>query len=226
MTMVWAAQGIEDQAELLVLLALADWSNDAGRSWPSIPTLAEKSRMSERNARYVLGRLEASGMVVISGRAGGRGKANEYQISLQLLQGLACGKAVDKQDETLQTGTGNPANGDTKPCNAIERARARYVKEPSKAEPGEAAPRKSEAIAKEKAEAAWGCFWSAWDKHTSTGVRLVISDPLANKTYHALGGRSWAMGEAGNRWPMLAGKFAFVQKAMELDLKEFMARAS
>lgn len=227
MTMVWAATEITDLSEMSVLLALADWCNDNGLCWPSIPQLAVKSRMSERNARYIISRLESSGLVKVVGKKGGRGKSNEYQISLQRLQGLSCGKPVDEKAETLQSGSVNPANHDTKPCNAIERAREEStVNEPSKAEPGEERPqtvrqdhgRKAEAIASEKAEAAWGCFSEAWQKHRASGKRLAIEDRLANRTFQALGGREWAESD-GKDWHL-----EFIAKARELELAEFKSR--
>jgi Helix-turn-helix domain len=49
------------KGELLMLLAIADFANDDGEAWPSVPTLAKKSRLSERQAQYALRRLVKSG---------------------------------------------------------------------------------------------------------------------------------------------------------------------
>jgi hypothetical protein len=66
---------------LLILLALADFADDNGRSWPAVKTLAEKARMSERNARYVLRSLESSGEIAtIVG--GGRGGTSGYVVTV------------------------------------------------------------------------------------------------------------------------------------------------
>ena len=58
---------------LLVLLAIADFANDAGQAWPSVKTLAAKSRLSERETRYILRRLERSGEVKILHNKGPHG---------------------------------------------------------------------------------------------------------------------------------------------------------
>jgi Helix-turn-helix domain len=64
----------------LVLLALADFANDAGESWPSVETLAKKSRISERETRYALRRLERSGELKTLPNKGPRG-CNVYRIA-------------------------------------------------------------------------------------------------------------------------------------------------
>ena len=46
MSKVWALDNLEP-AEKLVLLAVADFADDNGAAWPSIPTLARKSSLSE-----------------------------------------------------------------------------------------------------------------------------------------------------------------------------------
>jgi len=44
MSDVWADAAITNQSELLVLLAIADYANDEGEAWPSIESIATKSR--------------------------------------------------------------------------------------------------------------------------------------------------------------------------------------
>lgn len=117
---VWESS-CDDPSTLLLLLALADWSNDDAESWPSIPALARKSRLSERSCRYLLRRLELVGAIsVIQG--GGRRHANAYKIhraALQTLQPLP--PLIQKETlqplqglekETLQNATLNPAKCD------------------------------------------------------------------------------------------------------------------
>jgi predicted transcriptional regulator len=48
-------------SEKLIMLALADWSNDDGQCWPSIAKLAAKSSKSERTVQGALKSLEAKG---------------------------------------------------------------------------------------------------------------------------------------------------------------------
>jgi Helix-turn-helix domain len=62
----------ESEARLgarLVLLALADYAHDDGsKAFPSVETLARKSKLSERGTRDALRKLEADGMVVSTGK--------------------------------------------------------------------------------------------------------------------------------------------------------------
>jgi len=44
MTKVWDC-GRYEKGELLVLLALADWADDAGVCFPGVPKIAAKSRL-------------------------------------------------------------------------------------------------------------------------------------------------------------------------------------
>jgi hypothetical protein len=53
----------------LVLLALADYANDQGMAWPSIASLAQKCRLSERQTQRILRILEKDGEIII--RKGG-----------------------------------------------------------------------------------------------------------------------------------------------------------
>lgn len=67
MTAVWEHSS-QKEGSLLVLLALADCAHDDGSmAFPSVKTLAHKARMSERNARYCLRALEASGEIIPEG---------------------------------------------------------------------------------------------------------------------------------------------------------------
>lgn len=69
---------------LLMLLAIADFADDDGRAYPSVPTLARKCRMKERNARYILSELVDSGELSTQTGKGPRG-ANVYKIKLTCL---------------------------------------------------------------------------------------------------------------------------------------------
>ena len=67
--------------DLLVALALADFSNDQGLAFPAIPTLAKKARLSPRQVKRVIGRLQRLGELTIYPKKGPNG-VNRYRIIL------------------------------------------------------------------------------------------------------------------------------------------------
>jgi hypothetical protein len=83
---------------LLMMLAIADFSDDKGMSFPAVSTLAEKTRMKPRNANYLLTELQNSGELVVRIGAGPRG-TNLYRIALERLQGV-------QRDAGLQASAG------------------------------------------------------------------------------------------------------------------------
>jgi hypothetical protein len=79
MTEVWENSQHSGTA-LLLLLAIADYSNDERRiAWPSYETLAKKCRCSKRRVISLMAVLEASGELIIQ-RQTGRGKTNTYMV--------------------------------------------------------------------------------------------------------------------------------------------------
>ncbi|WP_194271097.1 helix-turn-helix domain-containing protein [Zoogloea sp. 1C4] len=80
-------------SELLALLALADWSDDEGRCFPSMASIGRKTRLSEKQARRIVHNLEEAGFLrVIGGQTGG-GMSRRYQIALDRLTPPADGRA-------------------------------------------------------------------------------------------------------------------------------------
>lgn len=69
-------------AELLALLALADWCDDFGRCYPSIRSIARKVRLSEKQARRIVHKLAEEGFVKVTGGATGGAMSRRYQIDL------------------------------------------------------------------------------------------------------------------------------------------------
>lgn len=70
--------------ELLMLVVLADYSDDEGNSYLAVASLARKCRMSSRNANYILTALQAGGELRVLKNEGPKG-TNRYRIMLALL---------------------------------------------------------------------------------------------------------------------------------------------
>lgn len=83
MTEVWG-NGDEELTDnkLLVLLALADHANDDGICWPSLPTIAKKSRLSESQARRILKWLREKKYIEVVETGNGR-KSTIYRVTPQ-----------------------------------------------------------------------------------------------------------------------------------------------
>lgn len=78
MTQVWE-KSTQKGAALLLLLALADFANAEGIAWPSIETLAQRTRVSERQVQRAAYALEAKGELYIM-QGVGRTHPNHYFI--------------------------------------------------------------------------------------------------------------------------------------------------
>jgi len=85
MDWIWRCR-IELRGSLLIVaLALADWaSEDGGDIFPSIKTLASKARISPREARRIVARLEASHFLVRERSGAGRENHARWRINLTL----------------------------------------------------------------------------------------------------------------------------------------------
>lgn len=83
MTRVWTAYP-NGGSELLVMLALADWSDDTGRCWPSMPAIGKKVRLTEKQTRRVVHGLIQAGYLTVD-LPGGGSMSSRYQISLDRL---------------------------------------------------------------------------------------------------------------------------------------------
>jgi hypothetical protein len=120
MTKVWAQSQVSG-SELLLLLAIADFSDDQGHAFPSVGTLAHKIRMSARNTQYLLQKLEAAGELEIT-RNAGRGGSNLYRVQTLRPENLAGGC-----NGLLPT----PATGFTPPLQPIAPEPSLTINEPS-----------------------------------------------------------------------------------------------
>lgn len=115
MAAVWKGSQHSGSA-LLMMLAIADFSDDKGIAFPSVTTLAEKTRMKPRNANYLLSELQKSGELVIKIGAGRHG-TNLYRIALDRLQGVQ-GVAGVHSGAGVQPSAGlhSSARGDAPHC--------------------------------------------------------------------------------------------------------------
>lgn len=75
---VWA-HSRQESGNLLVLLALADYADDEGFCFPSVPSLAGRARITVRHCQRVLADLVASGELVKL-EAGGGAKSTRYRV--------------------------------------------------------------------------------------------------------------------------------------------------
>lgn len=74
-------------SSLLVLLSLADHSDDDGVCWPGINRVAYKSRLKERQTQRIINKLKEDGEIFIleqQGHLGGRGYTNLYFVTIGL----------------------------------------------------------------------------------------------------------------------------------------------
>jgi hypothetical protein len=115
-------------SELLVLLAMADWSDDDGRCWPSMSSIALKTRLSRSQSQRVIHRLIADGYIAVTGNetGGAPGSTRQYQIKLDRLTGST--HATGSVDATGST----HAQEGSHPCGETGRTHAtQTVIEPS-----------------------------------------------------------------------------------------------
>lgn len=128
--------------EMILALALADHSSDQGTGiYPSIASLAEKTRQSVRAVQYQLRGMEKAGwLILVNAGNGGRNQRREYRISEAWIKGadfaslkpadpelengadFAPPEAAEKganHDTKGATDDVNGANGDTKGCNGL-----------------------------------------------------------------------------------------------------------
>ncbi|MFY3534632.1 helix-turn-helix domain-containing protein [Achromobacter denitrificans] len=128
--------------EMILALALADHSSDQGTGiYPSVASLAEKTRQSVRAVQYQLRGMEKAGwLILVNAGNGGRNQRREYRISEAWIKGadFASLKSADPEQENGAdfsppeapekganhdtkgaTGDVNGANSDTKGCNGL-----------------------------------------------------------------------------------------------------------
>ncbi|KFL18966.1 Uncharacterised protein [Ralstonia pickettii] len=89
-------------SDLLAMLALADWSDDNGRCYPSMSSIATKTRLSRSQAQRVVHGLIDSGFVQVIGNelGGAPGATRQYRIVLTKLTGSTNATPTGRTDAT------------------------------------------------------------------------------------------------------------------------------
>ncbi len=116
--------------ELLALLALADWSDDAGKCYPSISAIARKTRLSRSQAQRIVHQLIDDGFLVVTANAlgGAPTQTRHYRIALDRLTGRA---DATRTSSTHATGSAHAQEG-SHPCGERGSTHAtQTVSEPS-----------------------------------------------------------------------------------------------
>lgn len=72
MNKVLEAEALQNKEEVLVMIALANWSNDEGESWHTTDEIAVAARLTKRGLRNVIKRLEDGGWLEVRRTKGGR----------------------------------------------------------------------------------------------------------------------------------------------------------
>ena len=90
MSKVWEGYPGDSYQELLMLLALADWSDDEGRCYPSIAAIGRKCRVQARQARRHVHSLIDLGLVSVTENTNGGkpGTTRRYRINIDRLTGV------------------------------------------------------------------------------------------------------------------------------------------
>jgi len=103
-TAVWEHSQFKGE-RLLVLLALADWSSDAGVCFPSISSIAAKSRISERSASKIMSEFRQAEVLEVLVEGGGRGNIPTYRLKGERCAGFEFLKGELQRTERVNATT-------------------------------------------------------------------------------------------------------------------------
>src|SRR5260221_1814 len=137
MSQVWEDTRIGSQAELLVLLALADHARDDGLCWPSMRSIAAKARIEERSAQRIIRRLIEKGFVELVSKGGcidGQNTPNRCRViggdrtsphgPTEIHSGVTVGQGV--------RGVRESPRGDSDGADGVTQGRTNHHIEPSR----------------------------------------------------------------------------------------------
>jgi len=145
-------------SHLLMLLAIADFSDDDGNAYPAVQTLAQKCRMKPRNANVIMAALRASGELEVRQNEGPRG-TNLYRIvldgkPLQEITGVQRNAGVQRLAPSPAKACSKPLQGltDEPSVNHQEPSSSREAKKPHRSKSVDSVPE------------CFDEFWIAYDK--------------------------------------------------------------
>jgi hypothetical protein len=137
MAQVWEDTRVDSQAELLVLLALADHARDDGLCWPSMRTIAKKARIEERSAQRNVRRLIEKGLIELVSKGGcieGHNTPNHYRVMVGESKGSP-GPTLSHPGVTVSRGEGGDRRsprGDAEDVDGVTLCHPNHHKEPPK----------------------------------------------------------------------------------------------
>lgn len=115
-SIVWRCQKIDNTSELILMLAIADASDDSGEAMPTIDELAGKARMQPRSVYRILRRCKEKGFVKWDDTRLRDSPRNVYRINTTYLLGQEnhpdpeCTTLTDIQGATLTLSQGDGSN--------------------------------------------------------------------------------------------------------------------
>jgi len=124
MTLVWR-KSRNRRTALLLLLSIADHAHDDGKgAFPSIETLARKTRQTPRNVQLLLNTLETSGELTVKEGEGPHG-CNLYHINLRTLESYPDWEEPEALDEAEAEVEPEPATPEISPLKTFHPENAR-----------------------------------------------------------------------------------------------------
>lgn len=122
MSDVWDSADKLKDSPLLVMLAMADYCNEDRECWPSIKSLAEKARISQRQTQRIIRALQAHGYLSVSNR-GGKHLCNVYTLAPAAVLSTLSAPKLDSnwKNDTSDGVTLGVESGDTDGCEVVPR---------------------------------------------------------------------------------------------------------
>lgn len=167
-------------SELLVLLALADYSNEQGICWPSLNTIGQKARISRRQVIRILQKLGEMGLVEVlepGGVIGGQNRANLYKIHSDKMTLRSDVMTPASDTVTLRSVTHDTRGSVTHDTTVVSpmspQSPYNHHKEPS-GEEAEGAARQPAAAA----DPDTAMVWDVWQRNMPGTITPILSDSL------------------------------------------------